>query len=352
MTYLKLSKIFRTAVLIFVILLPHISKAQVVKILTDSNNVEFGNPVHLIFSVFDNSGRKIKYPVFKDNKIIDGIEILDYLEGDTTCNKVLKAGGEIRSYLITSYEDSTFVIPPLPILFDKDTVWTDSLKVTFTLLHGMDSTLTSEIDTTKFIQIFDIKPVKDAPWTFAEFWARFGRWIIVTLIVLLVGAVIGYMYMRWKNNKPIIPILKPKEPADKTAYKQLCILKDAQLWQKGKTKDYYSRLTEILKTYITDRYGISVMECTSDETLDILKLHCIDSKSEAYQGMKDIFEVADFVKFAKLEPLPDQNDTSLSLAFKFVEITKIVEVANDSNSIVSAENQQVNNNPPANNGLN
>ena len=65
---------------------------------------------------------------------------------------------------------------------------------------------------------------------------------------------------------------------------------------------------------------------TSDETLKSLK-NDLAEKEESYQGLKFIFGIADFVKFAKLEPLPDENDNSMSYAFKFVEMTKKVPVA-------------------------
>jgi hypothetical protein len=38
--------------------------------------------------------------------------------------------------------------------------------------------------------------------------------------------------------------------------------------------------------------------------------------------MKQILEMADFVKFAKVRPLPDDNVKSFSMATRFVEDTK------------------------------
>ncbi|MBQ3656122.1 MAG: hypothetical protein II956_04640 [Bacteroidales bacterium] len=312
--------------LVFVCLVSYNAKAQTVKATLDSNIVEFGNPVRLTITANVNSGQKTYFPNFKNGKITDVLELITELKPDTAVSQDRKQVTFTHTYLITSFKDTALYVPQLKIRVGGDTLLTDSLKLTFTLLQGVDSTFTAEIDTTKTMKIFDIVPVKETPWTFEEFWARFSKLILILLIVAVLASIATYMYIRWKNNKPIIPVLKPKEPADKVALRELQKLKDGKLWQQGRTKEYYSVLTEILKRYISDRYGNSVMEMTSDETLKSLK-NDLAEKEESYQGLKFIFGIADFVKFAKLEPLPDENDNSMSYAFKFVEMTKKVPVA-------------------------
>ncbi len=325
MTCFKILKI----VMVLTFLLPLSIKAQTVKTQLDSNFVEFSNPVKYSISVTVKSGQKVYFPQFKNNKIGEYLEVLTTLKPDTHVT-VQKEVTFTHSFLITSFKDSALYVPALPIRIDKDTVWTDSLKITFTLLQGIDSTFTAEIDTTKTLKVFDIKPVKETPWTFAEFWARYSRLILILLVVALIASIATYMYIRWKNNKPIIPILKPKEPAEKVAMRKLLELKDKKLCQQGLSKEFYTQLTEILKTYISDRYDQSVLESTSDETLKTLD-GILDKKSQEYSFVKYILGVADFVKFAKLEPLQDENDNSMSYAIKFVEMTKkVVEEAPES----------------------
>jgi hypothetical protein len=298
-------------------------EAQTVKAVLDSNTVEFGNPVRLIVSATVTSGQKTYFPVFKNGKISNRLELITELKPDTVVSPDRKTVTFTHTYLITSYKDTVLYVPKLPIRVAGDTLYTDSLKLTFTLLQGVDSTFTAEIDTAKTLKIFDIADVKNTPWTFEEFWARFSKLILIMLIVAVLASIGTYMYIRRKNNKPILPVLKPKEPADKTALRELSLLKDKKLWQQGRTKEYYSALTEILKRYVSDRYETSVMEMTSAETLLSLK-KSVGENEESFQGLKYIFGIADFVKFAKLEPLPDENDNSMSCAFKFVELTKKV----------------------------
>lgn len=312
-------------ILVFIFITSYGVKAQTVKATLDSNTVEFGNPVRLTVTANVTSGQKTYFPSFKNGKITDRLELIAELKPDTAVSQDRKQVTFTHTYLITSYKDTVLYVPALPVRIGGDTLYTDSLKLTFTLLQGVDSTFTAEIDTNKTMKVFDIVPVKNTPWTFEEFWARFSKLILILLIVAVLASIATYMYIRWKNNKPIIPVLKPKEPADKVALRELSKLKEEKLWQQGRTKEYYSVLTEILKRYVSDRYGNSVMEMTSDETLKALKNN-LSEKDECYEGLKFIFGIADFVKFAKLEPLPDENDNSMSCALKFVEMTKKVPV--------------------------
>ncbi len=287
----------------------------------DSNFVEFGNPVKYSVSASVKGGQKVEFPILK-GEIVPGLEVIGGPLIDTVFHPNLTMDVNCN-YSITSFKDSTFTIPQMPVLVDGQMLRTDSVSITFTLLQHIDSTFYAPIDTTKALKIFDIAEVKNTPFTFEEFWHRFGHIIIIVLISMLVAAAITYFIIRKIKNKPIIPIAKPKEPAHITAYRLLDKLKDSKLWQQGRVKDFYSVLTEILKNYITDRYNCSVIENTSEETLDELK-QFISPKDENYKNFKTLLDTADFVKFAKFEPRPDENDFALSVAYQFVDSTKLI----------------------------
>ena len=323
MSYLKAKGISILTALLLTVVITNCVSAQnpIAKAYTGSNNVEFGNPVKYTISVKVKGGQKVEFPILR-NEIVPKLEVTHGPMMDTTYNTDLTINVS-NSYLITSFEDSTFVIPQMPVLIDGQMFRTDSISLTFTLLQHIDSTFYAPIDTTKALKIFDIVDVKNTPLTFEEFWHRFGHIIIIVLISMLVAAAITYFIIRKIKNKPIIPIAKPKEPAHITAYRLLDKLKDSKLWQQGRVKDFYSVLTEILKNYITDRYNCSVIENTSEETLDELK-QFISPKDENYKNFKSLLDTADFVKFAKFEPRPDENDFALSIAYQFVDSTKLI----------------------------
>ena len=311
-----------TALLLTVVITNCVSAQNpVAKAYTDSNFVEFGSPAKYSIAVKVKGAQKVEFPVFH-KEIVPELEVLRGPELDTVYNTDLTVS-IINSYYITSFKDSSFTIPQMPVLVNGEMLRTDSVNITFTLLQNIDSTFYAAIDTTKALKIFDIVEVKNTPFTFEEFWHRFGRLIIIILIAMLVAAAITYFIIRKLKNKPIIPIAKPKEPAHITAYRLLDKLKGSKLWQQGRVKDFYSILTEILKNYITDRYNCSVIENTSEETLDELK-QFISPKNENYKNFKSLLDTADFVKFAKFEPRPDENDFALSVAYQFVDSTKLI----------------------------
>ena len=66
------------------------------------------------------------------------------------------------------------------------------------------------------------------------------------------------------------------------------------------------------------------MEMTSDEILALIK-QTTEAQS-VYDNLRQILSLADFVKFAKMNPLPDENDLSLMNAYLFVNQTKVVEL--------------------------
>lgn len=301
-------------------ILPASAVAQNYKAELDSNVIELASQARLTITAKTSVGRKVTPPTFKDNQIVPTLEVVAALKPDTLVGTQEYVAYRFH-YLITSFEDSTYTIPPIGFMIDKDSVFTNSLEVQFTLLQGIDSTFTADIDTTQIIKVFDIKEIKDTPWTFAEFWARFGNIILVLLLVALIASAVTYVIIRHIHNKPIIPFSKPKEPAETVAIRRLNQLKDKRLCEQDKNKEYYSELTEIIKTYISDRYGDSVMESTSAETLVILGRHA-GKHSDAVNALASIFDVADYVKFAKMQPLPDENARCMNYAFEIVETTK------------------------------
>jgi hypothetical protein len=87
------------------------------------------------------------------------------------------------------------------------------------------------------------------------------------------------------------------------------------------------------------RFSIPAMEQTSGEILG--KLKGVSQADFVYDNLKQILLLADFVKFAKYQPLPDENELSMMNAYLFVNGTKMEEIiAKEENK----ENEENNNN--------
>ncbi len=279
----------------------------------DTAVMEVGDQIHLTFSIKKDAGKNILFPEFKDT-IISDIEILDRSNIDTT-----KTGELTQSYLITSFEDSIFYLPQFVFLADGDSLKTNALTLQVHYFRP-DSAYMASIDTVQPIPLANLKDIEQTPWTFHEFWMKNGTTVWIILLILLLIAAGIYAYIRYKNNKPIFIPPKPKVPAHVTAYADLEALKEKKLWQQDKFKAYHTELTEILRKYLENRYGIPAMEYTANEIITAVNRLDIDKKQK--QQIQQIFSLADLVKFAKLKPLSHENDLSMSQAIQFIDATK------------------------------
>ena len=144
--------------------------------------------------------------------------------------------------------------------------------------------------------------------------------------VILIGALlflILYSIKRKKKGKPLFTFpSKPKEPAHIIALRELDRIKSEKMWQKDKIKQYYSEVTQVLRTYIEERFEIPAMEQTSDETIESFRMRKEQISEKQFMNLSRILTVADLVKFAKYKPLPDDDNLTLVDSYFFVNETK------------------------------
>jgi hypothetical protein len=251
--------------------------------------------------------------VIPGDTLMRGVEVLNFSRPDSSVienNRLLIK----QDILITSFDSALYLLPPLKIIDGLDTVYSNrvALKVS-----------TIPVDTDKPEDFFDIKEVWKPPFVLADYYP----WIFGILITLFCICVVGYIIQRVRNQKPLVPFGRetPKLPPHEQAIMELNRIKQRKLWQQGRSKEYYTSITEILRRYIVARFGINAMEMTSGEILDIIKKN--SEADSVYENLKQMLQLADFVKFAKWNPLPDENDLSMMNAYLFVNQTKPVILA-------------------------
>lgn len=279
----------------------------------ERNECLIGDQLKLKLTLSKPKDAKILFPSLTDS-ISKSVEIISASSIDT----IFKENNQIKLQqvlTITSFDTGAVNIPPLPFLMQRDsvtdTIYSNQLWLT---VHALP------VDTVKKA-IYDIKPPITEPFSFDEIL----KYILWGLGALLIIALATYIFLRIKKNKPIIPIPeKPKEPPYVIALRQLNILKDKKLWQKQLYKQYYSELTDIIRIYLNDQFEIPAMESVSSELIDLLIQRNFDE--EQIRNMRSLFTTADFVKFAKAEPLPDENDWHWKNAYSFIEKTKPAEI--------------------------
>jgi len=308
-------KLFKHTALTLLLLLPAVIavNAQRIKATAsiDSTNILLGDQVKLFLEIDHPKNVDIEFPQVPDT-LLEKIEVLNRSGIDTFEHDDESFQKQIQSYLITSFDSGTYRIPPYWFKLDLDG-HIDSVPSNGVTLrvHSIP------IDTTRGPT--DIKMPYDAPLTLKEVTPYI-------LGIILIGAIlffILYSIKRKKQNKPIFTLpKKPKEPAHIIALRELDRIKSEKLWQKGKTKQFYSEVTEALREYIEDRFEIQAMEQTSDETIERFRARPGLLKDKTFENLSQILKLADLVKFAKYKPLPDDDNMALVNAYFFVNDTK------------------------------
>lgn len=277
----------------------------------DSTILPIGQQSMLHYEVIQPKGVILKLPEFSDT-IIAKVEILEQTGWDSS--EIAEMQVLIKKdLLITSFDSGLYYIPPVQFEIENGGGLIESNPLILKVI-------TFEVDTAQ--GIFDIKTVKDVPYTFAEL----VPWLIGAAIVILVAFLFFYLFKRINRKEPIFAKReKPKEPPHVIALRDLDELKASKLWQTDRLKPFYTQLTDILRTYIEGRYNIPAMEQISDEILESL-IKADEETISAINNLEQILRTSDLVKFAKHKPLPDENDLSMMDAYLFVNQTKIVEV--------------------------
>ena len=305
---------FFTLLLMFNTLSSVNAEQVIVKASIDSAVLMIGQQSLLHIDITANQGAILQLPVLTDT-IVDGIEVLYNNKIDTAFldNNRMQLR---QSFMVTSFDSALYYIPPFKVIDGADTVLSNSLAL---------KVATYPIETPEDIEIFDVKEVWKPPFVLSDYiW-----WLIAPILLFLVGFLIwlAMWYLRKHKKEQIGIAPEMLIPAHERALKALDEIKQEKIWHQGRVKEYYTRLTDVLRIYLDNRYGIDAMEMTSSEIIE--NVRSLEEARPIYDRFKELLVTADFVKFAKYTPLPDENESLLHTAYSFVETTKEIEVKNE-----------------------
>jgi hypothetical protein len=226
-----------------------------------------------------------------------------------------------QTYCLAAFQEGRHLVVPQAIYADKNIIDTLLGDDTLALL-----VTTFQIDSTSH-SIFDIKPQKDMPFKFAEV-AGYAKWAAIALIIIALLLYAAYRILR-HYGKSFADIFHPAPPLPPHEVARMALerLYVQRLWQAEKHKLYYSSLTDILRTYIDGRFGVSAMEMTSDEIIEAMRE--VDLPQKSAMDLTQVLRDADLVKFAKAMPEAEENEAAYSAVWNFVEQTKPVEEVAD-----------------------
>jgi hypothetical protein len=291
------------------------SQNVVATAILDTNAILIGQQTKLKITIdykTDQGDLKIDFPKIADT-LIKQIEVVSKskVERFIPDSSDMSHLAQSQTLIITSFDSGYYAIPPFKFIISGDS---NKVIETEPLLFSVN---TLPVDTT--ISIKDIKPPLEVPFSWKELlpyvYGGLGTLAVLTGLFFLIR-----YYLKRRKPKPAPEIIIPKIPAHVTALEQLEKLKEDKLWQSGKLKEYHSALSDIIRQYIEHRFFIHAMEQVSDEIL--YSFRTADVSEEQKAKLRQILLLSDMVKFAKEQPLPNENDLSWNNAYEFVMATK------------------------------
>jgi len=313
----------------------------VIKATIDSTNILIGQQTKIRLEIAADKSQQLQLPLVSDT-LMTGVEVLNISKIDTTDignNRIQMK----YNYLITAFDSALYLLPPFKVIAGADTVYSQELALKV-------STLQVDTESGKF---YDIKDIRKVPFVLMDYLPT----ILLILAIIILVALAVYIVYRLINKKTLIPFKKEEQyvPPHVRALRRLDTIKEEKLWQKGKEKEYHSEITETLRKYVEERFHVRAMEMTSGEILSEIKKY--SDADTVYDNLKQILILADFVKFAKYKPLPDENELSIMNAYLFIINSKMEEASEESNDknetdIVENEiNAKVDEKPESDNSL-
>ncbi len=273
----------------------------------DTNRILIGEQTHYHLEATGLSNTSdMLWPVWPDS--LSGLEVLNVSSDTTEENGLFSIH---QQYLITSFDSGFVLIPPLTLLLDSAKLETEPQILNVT---------TVELDPTQ--DYYDIKDPVKAPIDWLYWLKRIWVYALIASVIL---GVILWLWLRKRKAKKEQVVVDSRTPAQR-AKDLLRELREERLWQAGDVKGYYSRCTDIVRTYLEESTGIPAMEMITDELLDALQTK---TSAEVNQLLAMALRQADQVKFAKAKPGPDMHEKVWEDCLRIVELTEPKEEVNN-----------------------
>jgi len=162
------------------------------------------------------------------------------------------------------------------------------------------------------LKIDDIEDVLEMPKPKSYIWI----WMLGVVAVITIAGL--WLYLRGKRVKELVRIFRP---AHEIAYERLRALVKEDLVGAAKIKEFYERISDILRHYIEHRFSLRAPESTTEEFLAELANTEVLPATEK-QRLGEFLKHCDLVKFAKHNPTTQQIQETFDLVKDFIEKTK------------------------------
>ncbi len=275
---------------------------QVLDARISQDKIVIGQPVTLTYSVKTKAGDSIVFQpqqnsiqarMVSENGTLstDGIEFEILDDCEQTYSYKDKTTHWIGQYVVTAWDSGLFLLPGPDILINDSTFHFKDISVACYLS-----------DPIKGVDLYDIKEnyadVPPNPFSLGAFLKEHWWWISLIVVAIVAFFVIRRI-IRKRREAEDEEDERPISLRDRTII-AIEALEKAKLWEKDRLKEHFVELSYILRSYLTSRYDISLLEKTTYETTLILTQKGLEK--ETVDVIVRILSQSDMVKFAKSNP--------------------------------------------------
>jgi len=253
---------------------------------TDTTDIKIGEQVNFTVTVEADSTAQV---IFPEGQTFSPLETVEAFATDTIRKQDRMTLQ--KTYALTQFDSGAYKLPAQRIEINGKGFFTDSTVVN--VANVPVDTLTQKM--------YDIKPLMEVEKSRTELWL----WVLGILLGLAVVA--GLLYWFVFRKKPLSEEEKVALlPAYDRALLELKKLENSKYLIQEEYKEYYSELTDIVRSYLEEDVNVSAMESTTDELITKLELRRdageLRLEDDTLKQFKRILQTADLVKFARSRP--------------------------------------------------
>lgn len=275
-----------------------------VRLTPERKELTVGDPMQLTLEVSHPAGSQVIIPQLGETW--GNFEV----RGQSPASTVANNDGTLttrQTVDVTLFDLGEFETPPWSLTI-RDGVGQISEEAIPTVTLMVVPTLDPEDN-----ELRDIKPqaglAVPAPWP----------WIAGRLLLAAALAVAGWWaYRRWRGQPFLAPAVDTRSPRQ-VACDELARIEGLGLLERSLFKEYYTLVTDCLRTYLEQQFGLPVFERTTSE-LRIL-FRGSELAPEHSRRFLDLFAESDLVKFAKFRPGLETARALLGEARDLVAVT-------------------------------
>ena len=272
----------------------------------DTTSIRIGEQIRFTVEVEADTTAQV---IFPEGQTFAPLETVEAYKTDTT-----RREGRmelIKTYALTQFDSGAYLLPSQRVEIDGKGYFTDSLFV---------AVATVPVDTASQ-KMYDIKPMLEVGgrnWK----WLRILGWFL--LAALIIGGVVYQFFFRKK------PLSEEEEqallPPFDRAILSLKKLEESRYLIQDEFKQYYTELTDIVRSYLEEEVQITALESTTAELMDKMQMlkdaGRLNVEPETLRQFQNILETADLVKFARSKPAMKKAESDREAIEKIVIKTR------------------------------